>query len=601
MAELIMKIKKVEFQHKLTLCGVALGTVLLSQAFSCVAAPAEKAALSVSAEGAGFGMVAQRQFAPQNLRGYGTVSGTLWQLKKAGAASILEIDCQSVAKAQLVQAKYLSDLELLSGTVKIELPSKIAAREVAGQGAIAAVRDGATVWIAAATSREALGELVQNGFKGDKTQLVSNPEVTVPMWLDRWDKHGWRFYYRPFDVPQDLPRADWPQYDFTAEFDWLKQTDSGLVFWDKPSPIDNSEGLNTRSWWDWAYKAAKARNLPVGINATIEDQIWISNRYRDQTQQAMPQFVGSYYGVTDPNGGGQGFVSWNATTAKDAQLGQAQQSVLRLASDENVTSWLEPHGEMYRGGHEIFTEYGPVADAGFREFLRGKYQNLDAVNARWKTQAKSWDEVRVPEVASFLGWGAQAIDLSGTWRAGYLAAPTDDKFTTRRTAMKTIDDVPLPDEWFQPAFDDSKWPTVQAPGDDATMFLPTRSAVYRRSFEVPADWKAKNPRAWLYVWDLNRGKNQLVSARLNGQKVGDSPISNDPHWDAFEVTDALRAGKNELSLGLPQGFLAYRVYLSPDAPLQYPQLGECQKRVVGGFHRLDALVARSTRCGAAWK
>ena len=59
-------------------------------------------------------------FAPIDLRGYGTVSGALWKLDNE---SVLEIDCQDPDKAKLVQAKYLSDLQVLPG-VKASKPAE---------------------------------------------------------------------------------------------------------------------------------------------------------------------------------------------------------------------------------------------------------------------------------------------------------------------------------------------------------------------------------------------------------------------------------------------------------------------------------------------
>ena len=42
----------------------------------------------------------------------------------------------------------------------------------------------------------------------------------------------------------------------------------------------------------------------------------------------------------------------------------------------------------------------------------------------------------------------------------------------------------------------------------------------------------------------------------------------------MEVTGALREGKNTLAIRVPQGYIAYRTYLSPVEPRQYPGLGE---------------------------
>lgn len=101
-----------------------------------------------------------------------------------------------------------------------------------------------------------------------------------------------------------------------------------------------------------------------------------------------------------------------------------------------------------------------------------------------------------------------------------------------------------------------------------------RPAVFRREFTVGADWKARTPRAWLYVWSLDGATNQEVRAVLNGQEVERERVSfNRPHWSAVEVTSALQSGENTLALRLPQGVLSYKAYVSSVEPKQYPDLG----------------------------
>jgi hypothetical protein len=161
-------------------------------------------------------------------------------------------------------------------------------------------------------------------------------------------------------------------------------------------------------------------------------------------------------------------------------------------------------------------------------------------------------------VASFLGWGDDALDLTGTWRVVY-----------------ERDQHPAPEEWLAPGVDDAAAPEVTAPGHDRTMFLPKKPAVYRRSFDVPPAWRRKHERVWLYIWDLVTKHDELVIASLNGTRVGSDKVKHaQPHWCAFDVSAALKAGENALALRLPEGYLAYRTYLSPHPPKQYPDLGE---------------------------
>ena len=120
---------------------------------------------------------------------------------------------------------------------------------------------------------------------------------------------------------------------------------------------------------------------------------------------------------------------------------------------ENTIEYLEPHGELDHGGYNIFLEYGPVADKSFRIYLKDKYRDLKTVSERWfgkPDKLKSWDNVRVPEIAAFLGWNKKAIDLTGKWKIAYPEGKDSSS-------------------WHKKDFNDSSWPVVNAPGHDRTM------------------------------------------------------------------------------------------------------------------------------------
>ncbi|MEI6493649.1 MAG: hypothetical protein WCO94_13950, partial [Verrucomicrobiota bacterium] len=127
-------------------------------------------------------------FAPVLLRGYGTVSGVF---RKMPEGSVLEITCEDAGKAKLLQAKYLSDLHVLPGVAE-KSGKKFTSHEVEGQGSIAAFCDANKVTILAAESGKALAALAAQV----KPAGTTTAQVEVPMYLDRWDRFGWRFYYR---------------------------------------------------------------------------------------------------------------------------------------------------------------------------------------------------------------------------------------------------------------------------------------------------------------------------------------------------------------------------------------------------------------------
>jgi hypothetical protein len=512
-----------------------------------------------------------------DLRGYGHLSGSYRTMPARPGVSVLEIDCDNIAKSQLVQAKYLSDLSCLPGTETTTVPGApgISATDVNGQGVIAALRSDRRVYIVTAPDVEALSDVIARTLGAKSEQMGSTAEVPVPMYLNRWDKFGFRFYYSPWtDPPDSIAKG----YDVDQEFQWAKKEDrSGLVFWDDMHTFDTAEGMSNEAWWDWGEGAAKKYGLPTAINDTMWADI---EHYRDQQQQKMPQYVGDFYTIAGQEIGGYGQVSWAATTAADEGYGLIQTTIRDFNGDPNVVSWLEPYGELGHGPQESFLEYGPVADSDYQRFLKARYRTLSVLGQRWYGEPShydAWNQVKLPELASFLGWEPGALDLTGTWRIGY------EPFVGREPGREEIDrysnrvvegTTPAPDDWFQPDFDDSSWPTTVAPGNDDTMFLSKRPAVYRRHFDVPTEWRAAHPHVWLYVWDLNLGIGANVRTWLNGQELPVTTIRIErAHWEALDVSNILTAGPNLLAIGLPKGFIAYRTYLSPVPPDQYPNLG----------------------------
>ena len=513
-----------------------------------------------------------------NLRGYGAVSGTYRTMSLLPGASVLEITCESTAKAQLVLAKYLSDLGCLPGVSDVALPATpaITAHEITGQGAVAAVRLGNKVEILTAVDLTALALVVSTALPRSDADIASKPEAAVPMYLDRWDKFGFRFYYRAWEQPKNQPAGK--VYDVNREFEWAKaQRQSGIVIWAGLNSIDSAEGMTSEPWYDWAEKAAKKYGLPTAINDGGGLDI---NRYRDQEAQRMPQFVGGAFDIARADIDGAGMLSWNATTAADEVLGLTQNLMRDFKDDSNVVSWLEPHGEIKSGANHVLMEWGPAADAGYRNFLKETYGSVRALNQRWYGEdgrVRSWDEIRVPEVASFLGWTSDAIDLTGTWRIGYeqfTGAKPNDQSLRVMFNHRVEGTIPAPDSWYASSFDDSSWPTLEAPGNDAMMFLSHAPAVFRRTLDVPAVWRANHPKAWLYLFDLSIVSGDTVRIWLNDIEIAKSPtLSNTPHWCAVDVSAYLKTGSNCIAMRMPKGYIAYRAYISPDAPAQYPNLG----------------------------
>ena len=490
------------------------------------------------------------------LRGYGTLAAVYRHL---GDGSLTHITCESAAKALLTQAKYLSDLGCIPGMKEAALRlhgHEIAARRAALGGIIACCTSGRDVLIVTAASEARAASLLGSTLTNGVHPADFRPRVKVPMYLDRWDKHGLLIYYGSYDLPGGY-KGDAQAYDYTQDLKFMQDNDTGPVLWTKGLDVDSAEGLTTEVNWAWLQENARRMNIPVHINTSYNYPVlWLSNRYREQTQLKAPQFLGGYYGIAHDSLG-QGAISWAAEEAYDAYMGLYQHTVKRFSPDANIVGWLEPHGETAENPQAIMLEYGPVADKSYRRFLQDRWGSLAAVSKRWHGDAghfKGWGEVRLPEVAEFCGFGPNAIDLRGTWRIKY-APPAP---------------APVPPAWYTPGFDDGGWDEFVAPGNDRMRLIPRTPLVYRRHVDVPADWRKGHP-VLLYVWNIaGAAPEAYVNGRQMHPQRRNSFFAN---WSFFDVSDALKPGTNQFTLYVPEALLCYRVYLTTEPHGDYPHFG----------------------------
>ncbi len=514
-------------------------------------------------------------FPAKALRGYGELSAVFHSLKTAdGAASLTRITCRSPEKALLVQAKYLSDVSLLPGcdadTLAVGTRSIPVRRAPAG-GALACCAAGRDVLILAASSRKALASLIDGEVRPSIRADAFVPHAQAPMYLDRFDKYGLLVYYGPWITP---PHEE--HYDYSADFKFARDNKLGLILWQTPLADDTAEGMNNEKAWDWIQEGCRSLHVPLHVNLSFSwPMLWLGNRYREETMLKAPQFVGGFYGVAHDSCG-VGAVSWHSEKAKAATLGILQETVRRYVKDPNIVGWLEPHSETADNPQGLLIDYGPVADRSLQQYMKQRYGLLSRVGERWygdPAHYQSWEGIRAPELAQFVGFGPEAIDLRGVWRVKYIPAPDGHLYTreeARRLGGEVIPTAPVPPEWYQPGFDDSAWDELLAPGNDRAIEMTWSPLVYRRTIDVPAPWLAAHKKAWLYFWVIFGRDFDPHQVYVNGQ-----PIKADPSLKiAFDVSAALKPGANTVVLQPHRGIMCYRSYLSPEAPAQYPNLGK---------------------------
>lgn len=505
------------------------------------------------------------------LRGYGSLAGEYVEYGSANheaAATVLSIHCESSAKAALALAKYRSDLGSLSGIAGKNVPfagKQIRLQMADGQGYFLPWRQGSTVVIAAAPRIGDLTSVLKKlNFAAQKA--VDFTGTSVPTYLQKFDRWGFGFW---MSDPLETPVKQEETYDAREKFAWAKAMGVALQV-----DVPLSQGGGAQNEVDdngrrWGIDLARDMGIPVAIQMQgAPAPGWISNRFADEMQRKVPQFIGGWYGVNGNNsfpGSPLGQLSWASVEGKNQLFAAQYQAVRRYKNEENVTAYGEWHGEIGEGPLSMFMDYGSFVDRRYQDFLRQKYGDITTVDKRWyggRGLIKSWDDVRMPEPAEFLGWNAKAVDLHGEWRLCYEEnLPAEAK-----------------DKWFATDIKDDTWRQLTVPGDDHQLTKEKWRAptIFRRAFTLSGEELARlkaSGKTYLYAWTLEGAPGKLVGIGLNGKRLPDQKLNSRFPWIAIDVTDALQSGLNQIALELPLGELSYRVYLSPDAPVSYPALG----------------------------
>ncbi len=546
-----------------TLCAVALAIVVPKATAQSLALPAKAPS--------GMTETARIALPTAPLRGYGALGGQFAKYgtaSDASAASILIVTCPSAEKAKITLAKYNSDLHCLSGVNDVPVvvgAKKIAVPVVAGQGAIASYRTGATVVIVAGRHMPEVVKLLGAvGFTALKD--VDYVGAPVPTYLDKFDKWGWGFW---FPNPLETPRGQDLTYDVRDKFAWAKKMGVSLQFDIQLNHSVSAGGLIEDAGKQWGINLASEMGIPafLQMQGGTPPQT-LQNRYPEQMQQKAPQFIGSFYGINGNNGfpgAPYNQLSWASVEAADRHFADQYQVVHKYHSLPNVTGYGEIHGEVGEGALAMTMDSGPYVDQRYRDYLKMKYQTPQAVDQRWSSGAgavKSWSDIHFPEPATFTGFGPQAFDLYGEWRLCYESdlAP-DAKANWGATDLYT-----------------DSWRKLVVPGDDhqiqkAKWRVPT---IFRRTVELtPADLAriSASGKTYLYCFTLQQGWGNAMKGFVNGKPLPDQPLAGQESWASFDVTGLLHEGANVVALSLPWGEISYRTYLSPDEPKCYPDLG----------------------------
>ncbi|MBC8348062.1 MAG: hypothetical protein H8E24_05510, partial [Verrucomicrobia bacterium] len=395
--------------------------LLLAGATGC--APGASSLRVPAAAPAGLTELRRSELPDMPLRGYGSLGGEFVEYALAGgkeSAAWLRLRCATAGKARTAFAKYRSDLRSPGGGRQTTATLPATPRPVAlidGCGVILAARQNRSVLIVTAPGTAEL-ETLLDALKLDLAADLDFSGAPVPYFLDKFDRWGFGFWCNP---PLKAPEKQEATYDVREKFAWAKAMGVGLQIDVGLNSTVSAAGILEDKSKRWALELAREMGIPVTVQMQGRPAPqWIANRFADEMAMTVPQFIGNWSGgVNGHNGwfGSQGNnLSWISVKGKDQLLADLYQSVRRYGGFTNVLGYGEWHGELGSTDHAKFMVYGPVADARYRDWLRGKYGKPATVDQRWsggRGRIKNWDDIRLPEPAEFLGWGEEAGDLKG--------------------------------------------------------------------------------------------------------------------------------------------------------------------------------------------
>ena len=132
--------------------------------------------------------------------------------------------------------------------------------------------------------------------------------------------------------------------------------------------------------------------------------------------------------------------------------------------------------------------------------------------------------------------------LSGTWRFTLAESPeaVSADFAAPNFDDSGWTDLPLPSNWTMHRFDRPHYTNVQMPFAGAPPHVPAANptGLYRRAFEVPADWVGRR-----IVLEVG-GAESVLYVWVNGQAIGMGKDSRLPQ--AFDITANVRPGEPNL-------------------------------------------------------
>jgi len=481
------------------------------------------------------------------LRGYGKV-----KLHRVAGKDEWIFEATSAENAVTMVSKFLADLNLSPGVTTGTL-------EVAGKGFKTTAIPGGFVYTGYVEGE--IGHVVAAKDETTlKALLVSAPrdavtDLAYPDYLDRFDRHGWGFYGFATNFTPPTPKNH--DTDPIDDMGFLAKHNFRFELWPNPTEFDDSYSIPSQRAFGWLLTEAGKRNVPV--SARLGGRLPHAKEFTDAFELPATFIEGGWY---------WGTLDWRVNHRqsffnKPARLYIARQAMDEIKLENNhpeVESWMMPYGEV--PGCDWYNYQGDISPSALEDWhetihkkLHLSLAELSEMYVRKDKPFTSYDEVPIPEIATFAGKPGLIQDLEGDWYVRQESHPGEG----------------LAGQWWNDDVKSGAWDKLHMPGSvfwfKYNIGNKEQPKWVIRDFDYTPSQKVAGP---IYLYDFARATNNDVRRScpvyLNGQKIGDLGS-----WSAWDVTKLLKPGGNRLAFQTE--LFTGRVFLSTDKPVLYPYLG----------------------------
>jgi hypothetical protein len=569
--------------------------------------------------------------AAQELRGFGRVDVIRGAYESdSGKAWSTLFRCQSPLKASTLAGKFLADLRLSPGVEEAKLTvgeTVVPVLTVPGAASFAVCVDGAESKIIIGDTSKSL-----SAYLADQKTLASSAlgSAEYPTYLDRFDRYGWGWY----GLGGYINVHDWMALaakhdgkkgikDPMDDFDFAVKHKFRFEPWLDPANFDNSDGIIKNTESDWLIKKAKETGLPLsarvyGVSGGAD---WSARRFPDLMEQPADFLMTGWHGfglnhVTQPH------FTWYDLDIHRYLAVKTMDLIKPWVGEPHMMGWMHPHGELaHNEWYDIHDDYSVKARKNWQAYLQKQGITLSELSKMYGRPTRpfnDWDEVTIPEFATFAGLGGQVLDLKGSWWTR-VENGGDTKLDDAWLAKSPEDRYPgVKVKWWNGTLDGAVWESFDMPGDKTIYNLIADKASagmtmwFRRSFDLTSSQLTPqsallNPQSeirtphspistphspiYLYWFPMSHGGihsgkyARYHEVYVNGQKAGEVG-----RWGALDVTKLLKSGTNDIALHLHGGMWDGRIFLSSQEPKVFPYLGKEMNQLWITWHEWHKVV-----------